>query len=61
MSRDDEPSKTEVAPVTKLVALKTPIVEETEKLAVIRRTSASKTLSRGINYLLDREEPLLHE
>jgi hypothetical protein len=41
MTREDEPSKPKVTPVTKLLAWKIPIVEETEKLAVIHRTSAS--------------------
>ncbi len=54
MAGEDEPSKTKMTPMTKLFAWKIPIVEETEKLAVIHRTSASRLLFRGINYLLDR-------
>jgi hypothetical protein len=61
MAGEDEPSKTEMTPVTKLFAWKIRIVEEAEKLAVIHRTSASRMLLRGINYLLDRQEPLSHE
>jgi hypothetical protein len=42
MSREDEPSKPKVTPVTKLLAWKIPVVEEMEKPAVIHRTSASR-------------------
>ncbi len=61
MAGEDEPSKTKMTPMTKLLAWKIPIVEETEKLTVIHRTSASRLSFRGINYLLDREGPPLHE
>jgi hypothetical protein len=47
MSGEDEPSETEMTPVTKLFAWKIPIVEETEKLVVIHRTSAFGMLFWG--------------
>jgi hypothetical protein len=53
MSGEDEPSKTKMTPMTKLLAWKIAIVEETEKLAVIQRTSVSRMLFWGIGYLLD--------
>jgi hypothetical protein len=47
MTGEDEPSKAKMTLVTKLLAWKIPIVEETEKLAVIHRTSTSRILFRG--------------
>jgi hypothetical protein len=41
MAGEDEPSETKMTPVTKLFAWKIAIVEETDKLEVIHRTSAS--------------------
>jgi hypothetical protein len=41
MTRENEPSKPKMTPVTKLLAWKITVVEESEKLAVIHRTSAS--------------------
>jgi hypothetical protein len=61
MAGEDEPGKTKMTPVTKLLAWKIAVVEETEKLAVIQRTSASRILFWGINYLLDRQRPRFHE
>jgi hypothetical protein len=61
MAGEDEPSQTKMTPVTKLLAWKIAIVEESEKLPVIHGTSASRRLSRGINYLLDQRGPLPHE
>jgi hypothetical protein len=61
MAGEDKPSQTKMAPMTKLLAWKIPIVEETEKLAVIQRTSVSRMLFGGINYLLDRQRPRFHE
>jgi hypothetical protein len=41
MSREDEPSKTKMALMTKLFAWKIPFVEKAQKIAVIHGTSAS--------------------
>jgi hypothetical protein len=61
MVGEDEPSKTKMTPMTKLLAWKIPIVEEAEKLPVIHGASDSRRLSRGINYLLDQRRPIRHE
>jgi len=45
MSREDEPSKTKMAHMTKLFAWKIPVVKETEKIAVIHSPSVYGTLS----------------